>query len=344
MTDQLRWGILGTGNIAGKFAGGITDALGKSRSALAAVGSRTAAGADAFAKRYSVPRSHGCYDALLADDTVDAVYVSLPNPMHFAWTIKALEAGKHVLCEKPIAVTAAEAQAMFDVAQRQGLLLVEAFLYRSHPVTAVVLDTLRSGAIGQLTLIRTSFCYATNRIDGNIRFSADLAGGALLDVGCYCTSISCLCAGSPPRHTQCMMTMHERGVDICTVGCLTFADGVMAQFVCSMAAQADNSVYLSGTEGFITIPIPWKPPQQGAEYTLCTMARPLQDQGGARGPTQQTFTVDADLPIYALAAEDFAAAALDGRPPAVSPADSVDNMQILDQLRKQGTAAGQLKY
>src|SRR5690606_34004733 len=138
------------------------------------------------AERFKIPRHHASYDALLADPEVDAVYVSLPNSLHHAWTIRALEAGKHVLCEKPFAATAAEAEAMFASADRAGRLVVEAFMYRSHPLTKAVVRRVREGAVGRLKLIRASFCFRVRQPGGNIRFSRSLAGGALMDIGCYC--------------------------------------------------------------------------------------------------------------------------------------------------------------
>ncbi|MGH7213542.1 MAG: Gfo/Idh/MocA family protein, partial [Tepidisphaeraceae bacterium] len=166
MSTTLRWGILGTGNIARQFAAGVRTS---SRGALAAVGSRARESADAFARTYEIPSSHAGYDALLRDASVDAVYNSLPNSMHHEWTIRALRAGKHVLCEKPFATNLAQSQEMFDVARTAGKVLVEAFMYRSHPLTLAVKRAVDDGAIGRLQLIRTSFCYRTSRIAGNIR-------------------------------------------------------------------------------------------------------------------------------------------------------------------------------
>src|SRR5689334_10608538 len=155
MADTLRWGILGTGNIARQFARGQSPG---SRNVLSAVGSRGAQSAAQFAAAHGLQRSYGSYEALIADREIDAVYLSLPNSLHHEWTIRSLRAGKHVLCEKPLATRASEAEEMFDVAERQGRLLVEAFMYRSHPLTRAVRDVVRSGQIGELKLIRTSFC------------------------------------------------------------------------------------------------------------------------------------------------------------------------------------------
>ena len=163
----LRWGILGTGNIARQFAGSFPTAV---RGRLAAVGSRRAETARAFATTYAAGEAFGSYEELIVDKNVDAVYVSLPNSMHREWTIKALNAGKHVLCEKPVASNAAEAQEMFDVANRATRVLMEAFMYRSHPLIHAVMDAVKSGKIGRLRLIRTSFCFRVWNTKNNIRF------------------------------------------------------------------------------------------------------------------------------------------------------------------------------
>ena len=328
---MVRFGILSTGNIARQFAEGVAGA---ERCTIAAVGSRRRADADAFAERYGIERAYGSYAELLADDRIEAVYNALPNAMHHPWTMAALAAGKHVLCEKPLAVTADQARQMFDEARRRDRVLVEAFMYRAHPLTHKAIELLRGGAIGDLRLIRTSFCYCTNKIDGNVRFSTDLAGGALMDIGCYCTSLCLLAAGEPPTQVQAAAHLHPTGVDDLTVGTMSFACGVVASFTCGMRAQTDNTAYLCGTEGFIEIPIPWKPPTRDATLTLRTMAGPRMD-GKPGGPTEQTYTVDAPGPLYGMEADAFAATVLDGAEPFMSEADSLANAELLDQMRRQ---------
>src|SRR5271155_2406461 len=163
MSRRLRWGILGTGNIARQFAGG---AAASQRCEVAAVASRTGEAAQAFATANQIRAAYSDYESLLKDPQIEVVYNALPISLHHEWTLKALRAGKHVLCEKPIAMSAAEAEEMFDVARQSGKLLAEAFMYRSHPLTHAVLKTVRDGAIGELRLIRTSFCFRTTRIAG----------------------------------------------------------------------------------------------------------------------------------------------------------------------------------
>lgn len=327
---------MGTGNIAGQFAQGVAGAT---RSVISAVGSRTAEAADAFGETHGIANRHATYDALLADDTVDAIYLSLPNSMHHEWTIKSIEAGKHVLCEKPIASNAAETEAMFDTAAKHGKVLVEAFMYRSHPLTHAVVQHVRDSAIGKVKLIRTSFCYRTNQIQDNVRFSAELVGGALMDIGCYCISFARLIADAEPDLAQCTAVLHETGVDELAAGYLKFPDDVICNFVCGMRVQTDNTALINGEEGFIAVPIPWKPPVEGAEFHIDGMAPPRQDKAAPPKIGRQTIRVDAGAPLYGLEADEFAATVLDGAPPAVSKADTLGNMRVLDTLRAQAGLA-----
>ncbi len=279
-------------------------------------------------------RAFGNYEDVLADASVDAVYVSLPNSMHHEWTLKALRAGKHVLCEKPFSVTAAEAQEMFDVAQREGRVVMEAFMYRSHPLTHAVQAAVAAGAIGQLRMIRTSFCYRTTKIEGNVRFSTELAGGVLMDVGCYCVNFSRLFAGEEPSVIQAAGHRHETGVDDLVVGTLQFPSGIHASFTCGMSVQADNTAYLCGSDGYIEIPIPWKPPAKQAIFTIARSTPPrMDDPKQIVTPPRETRVVDVAGELYALEADDFAAAVLDGTPPRVSREDTLGNTRVLEEIR-----------
>ncbi len=329
MDDRLRFGIIGTGNIANQFAAGVADSA---RSGVVAVGSRSEASAAAFANKHSLPAAHPSYEALLADDKVEAVYISLPNSMHHAWTLKALAAGKHVLCEKPVSVTAAEAEEMYDAAEKAGLLLVEAFMYRSHPLTKAYLAAIAEGQIGTVKSIRTSFCYHARTVTGNVRFSAELAGGALMDIGCYCLSLSRLIAGVEPVGLHATGQLHETGVDVSAAGTLWFERGVTASFVCAMDQQANNAAMICGTDGWIEVPVPWKPPVRNAVWVRDGQTPPKQDGGGVK-PGRQEHRVDAGGPLYGLEADDFAAAVRDGASPTVSRSDTLGNMRALDALR-----------
>ncbi|HEX4125738.1 MAG TPA: Gfo/Idh/MocA family oxidoreductase [Tepidisphaeraceae bacterium] len=329
---MIRWGILGTGNIAGQFCGSFGTV---EHGSLVAVGSRSAESAKAFAERFSIPHALGDYQALVTHKDVDAIYNSLPNSMHHEWTIKALEAGKHVLCEKPLASDAAEAEEMFDAAHKAGRLLVEAFMYRSHPQTLAVMEQVRNGAIGVIRLLRSSFCYYTANTGGNIRFSKELAGGALMDIGCYCLDFSRLFGGAEPIRAAAVGQLYETGVDIAAAGSLEFPGGVLASFTCAMNTHADNTAYICGTEGFIEIPVPWKPPKD-ATFRIRRSAPPKMDGAAAAiKPPPPLMQVHVEKDLYALEADDFALAAQGKMPPRMSRADSLGNMRLLDTLRKQ---------
>ena len=345
MAARLRFGVLGTGNIAKQFAEGVA---GSRRSEVTAVGSRAAESAAAFGAKFGIAARHGSYDALLADPNVDAIYNSLPNSLHHAWTIKALRAGKHVLCEKPLAVTAAEAEAMFDEAERAGRVLVEAFMYRAHPMMREVVAQVRRGAIGRLKLIRASFCYNTTNLDANVRFRPDLAGGALMDIGCYCVDFAGLIADAEPTDVHVNAHLHAKGVDDYAAGTIAFANGVVANFACGMTVQGNNAVMICGDAGYIEVPVPWKPPVSGAKYIIKGQIPPKQDQPGSTAvkpaaptpsPTGEEHSVDAGMPLYGLEADAFAEAVLDGTTPWITRADSLRTARILDELRRQAGLA-----
>jgi D-xylose 1-dehydrogenase (NADP+, D-xylono-1,5-lactone-forming) len=317
---KLAWGILGTGNIASQFAEGVGGSTGGT---LAAVGSRTAESAARFAQAHGIPRAHASYEQLLADPAVQAVYVSLPNSMHHEWTLKALAAGKHVLCEKPFASTLAQARDMYAAAKKHNRLLAEAFMYRSHPLTWAVQKALADGTIGTLKLIRTSFVYASSKIAGNIRFDPALHGGALMDIGCYCLSYSRLFAHAEPTSMHIHGHLHDTGVDDYAAGSLAFPNGILATFSCGMTLHADNTATLHGTHGYLEIPIPWKPPATNAAFTVVTPAG------------RQTHTVDTGKPLYALEADEFANSVFDGTPLRIPESETLGNQHCLDQLRHQ---------
>lgn len=336
LMSKLRWGILGTGNIARQFATGVRASR---TGVLAAVGSRSPATAEAFARQFEVPVALGSYDALIQDRSYDALYVSLPNSMHYEWTIKALRAGKHVLCEKPISVTAAEAQEMFAVAQQTGRVLVEAFMYRAHPQTIAAVEAIRSGAIGTPRLVRTSFCYRTRKIEGNIRFDPTLAGGALMDIGCYCISFARLIAGAEPTQIEAIGLKCEQGVDISVMGQMRFPGDLLATFTCSMNTQADNAAQVCGDEGYLTIPVPWKPPAGKGQVLIERQIPPKQDGGAAQRPASERIAIDDARDVYAVEADAFADVIAHKQPPFVLPAESVGNMLVIERVRSRIGAA-----
>jgi xylose dehydrogenase (NAD/NADP) len=334
MIDQrkMAWGILGTGNIARQFCSGLTVCK---RGFAAAVGSRRERLAADFAKKFGIPKSYAGYEQVLADSQVNAVYISLPNSMHCEWTIRALQAGKHVLCEKPIASNEAEAERMFEAARLEAKVLVEAFMYRAHPQTQQVITKIQSSAVGKVKLIRTSFCYQTNRIAGNIRFDRLLSGGALMDIGCYCINFSQMVAGANAVDVSANAIMHENGVDEVVVAQMKFENGILASFTCGMTLHADNTAHICGTEGYIEIPRPWKPPVEGAKYWIKASAPVKPDVGKLDSAPGHEFIVSAGIDSYALEADDFASTVMDGKKPMVSESESLVTMRILDEMRRQ---------
>lgn len=334
MPESLRWGILGTGNIARQFAKGVAASM---RGVLSAVASRDGGKAGLFATEFQVPTSLGDYRQLLSRDDVDAVYVSLPNSMHHDWTIAALEAGKHVLCEKPFAVTSDQAHAMFAAADRAGRTVMEAFMYRCHPQTLAAHKAVQDGVIGKVMQVRASFCYRTNKIAGNVRFDPALAGGALMDVGCYCISLGHLFCGkaldgSATGH------VHESGVDDLCTGWLKYDGGAVTSFTCGTGTQANNTAYICGTDGYIEIPVPWKPPAPQGEFTVAHATPPKQDfaAGNVPAPSPRlTVNVPFEGDLYGIEADDFADAVLSGRPPRVTREETLEVCKWLERFRGQ---------
>ena len=254
--EPLRWGILGAARIA---RGALVPAITGSRNGtVVAVASRSAERASAFAAELGIRRAYGDYDALLADREVDAVYNALPNSEHSPLTLRALAAGKHVLCEKPFAMNAAEAEAMDAEAKARGLVLMEAFMYRFHPQIERARALVASGAIGQLRLVRGSFLFKFDR-PGDIRWNPDLGGGALYDVGCYCVNAARTFVGRDPVRVSGLATPASSGVDETFVGLLEFSDGVRSSFDCSFSLARHQRLDLIGTDGMLTVTTPFTP-------------------------------------------------------------------------------------
>jgi predicted dehydrogenase len=334
-TDRpnLAWGILGTGNIARQFSVGVNACR---RGRLASVASRDPAKAAAFAQTHNIPHHARSYEDLLADPSIDVIYVSLPNNLHHDWTIKALRAGKHVLCEKPFATSLARAQEMFEAARRAGKVLIEAFMYRAHPLTQAVIEAVNSGVIGNVRLIRTSFCFKVSKWQGNIRFDPGLDGGVLMDVGVYCTNFARLFAKSEPDRVHVFHRRHGSGVDDIIAGMLGFPNGVLASFSCGMTVHADNTASICGDEGYLEIPVPWKPPSKGATFTIARSTPPKMEGAGVKVPPPREIRTIGDVgELYALEADAFADTVLDGAPPFVTAEDTLGNQKVLDELRRQ---------
>ena len=241
---RVRWGVLSTANIATEKV--IPGFRRSPRSEVLGIASREDGRAREVAARLGIPRAYGSYEAMLADPDIDAVYNPLPNHLHAEWTIAAARAGKHVLCEKPLALTADEAQGMVDACRAAGVLLMEAFMYRQHPSWLAVRDLVRSGRIGRLQAVDSWFSYF-NDDTANIRNIREAGGGALYDIGCYCVNLSRMLFDAEPVGVQAAITRDpDLGVDVLTSGILSFPTGV-ATFTCSTRTETDQRVHVYGT-------------------------------------------------------------------------------------------------
>ncbi len=249
----MRLGLLSTANINKAILGGAkhADAV-----EIVAVASRDGAKAQAYASEHGIGRSHGSYEALLDDDGVDAVYISLPNGMHHEWTLKAVEAGKHVLVEKPYSRRPEEAEQAWDAAADAGLVVMEAFMYRHHPQAALAQSLVEQGRIGRLRHIRTTFSFQLLDFE-NVRMLADLDGGALMDVGCYCISGARLLGGEPER-VYGEQVLGPTGVDVDFYGTLRFPNDVIAQFDASFSLPERQRLEAVGDEGTLVVEAPWR--------------------------------------------------------------------------------------
>jgi D-xylose 1-dehydrogenase (NADP+, D-xylono-1,5-lactone-forming) len=250
--DKVRFGILSTAHINRLV---IPGAHASDTIELVAVASRAASQAEAYARKWNIERAYGSYDALLEDPDVDAVYISLPNTMHVEWSIRAVEAGKHVLCEKPFSRHPEDVEQAFDAAERAGRLLSEALMYRHNPQTRRLTELVDEGAIGELRLVRTAFSYTLHDAD-NIRLRTDVEGGSLMDVGCYCVSGSRLLAGEPDEVLGRAYT-GASGTDWVFAGSMRFPGDVLAHFDCGTCLPDRDELEAIGTEGSLFLDDPW---------------------------------------------------------------------------------------
>jgi D-xylose 1-dehydrogenase (NADP+, D-xylono-1,5-lactone-forming) len=312
---SLRLGLLSTAHInrmvvAGARASELVDVV--------AVASRDRGRAEAYAQEHGIERAHGSYEELLGDPDVDAVYVSLPNAFHVEWSIRALEAGKHVLCEKPLSHSPAEVERAFAAAERAGRVLVEAFMYRHHPQTAQIAGLVAEGAIGRVRLIRSSFTFPLADVE-NIRLRPELEGGALMDVGCYCVNGSRLLAGEPER-VRGEAVVGETGVDIGFYGTMRHASGVVAQFDASFELPHRQRLEVFGDAGSLLVEAPWRVDWGG---------RVLLRRGDA---SEEVAVEEADA--YRLELDDLAQAAAGARKPLLGREDTIGQARAIGALHR----------
>ena len=321
--NKLRIGVLSTADIAiKKVIPGMRRAV---RVEVVAIASRDGDQARAVADRLGIPRAHGSYAALLADPDVDAIYIPLPNHLHADWTIAAAGAGKHVLCEKPLALTAADAERMGAACDAAGVRLMEAFMYRLHPSWVAVRELVASGRIGRLSAVQSWFSYF-NDDPANIRNISDFGGGALYDIGCYNVNLSRLLFGGEPTRIMASIERDQAtGVDIMTSAILTFADGT-ATFTCGTRIETDQRVDIYGTGGRISIGIPFNiPPDRPTKIFVTAGGDPPV------APATEVIEIAAADP-YGVEADAFAAAVLDGTPLPFDAADSAANLRVIEGI------------
>jgi D-xylose 1-dehydrogenase (NADP+, D-xylono-1,5-lactone-forming) len=260
---SLRWGFLSTARINRLVLEGARES---DRAEVIAVASRDAARAEAYARDHQIERAYPSYDALLEDSDVEAVYIPLPNSMHVEWTLRALEAGKHVLCEKPFSRHAEEVERAFDVADSGGLVLSEGFMWRHNPQAAKISELVADGAIGRLRVVRVAMSFQLAAVHGehDARFRPELDGGALMDVGCYCVSAIRLVAGEPER-AQGEQVVGESGVDVVFAGTLACGDGVVGHFDCGFVLPRRGELEVIGEAGVLHVPDPFHVAAPGIE-------------------------------------------------------------------------------
>ena len=325
MSAALRWGILSTANI-GRAA--VIPAIHKSASGeVVAVASREYDRALKFAEANAIPNVLGSYEALLEEEGIDAVYIPLPNSMHAEWTIRFAEAGKHVLCEKPLGVTAAECNAMAAAADAAGVVCMEAFMYRFHPRIDRVLNLIDDGAIGELRSMYSAFTFKLTNAD-NIRWLPEMGGGSLMDVGCYCVNVSRTIARKEPVEVQAVATWTGLGLDEQMAGMLRFEDGVTAQFDCSLSMERREYFQAAGTDGHLEITNAFLPGTR--DVTV--------EEFHGRG--EATSHPVAGTDEYQMMVEHFAGCVVKGTAPCYSLAEAAANMRVIEALYRSAREGG----
>ncbi len=312
--ERLRWGLLGTARIGRAV---IPPIRLSERSELRAVASRDLVKAEKYAGAWRIPQAYGSYEELLADEHIDAIYNPLPNHLHAEWSIRAAEAGKHVLCEKPLALSAAEVDRMAEAARKNKVVIAEAFMYKHHPQTLKVQEWVEQGTLGDLLLIKGAFTFDLTRPD-DVRLVPEWGGGSIWDVGCYPISYSRLIAQAEPVEVFGWQVIGVTGVDVVFGGQLRFASGLLAQFDCGFRAPYRASMEIVGTKGAIELDGPFKP--GGGEWIKIKRGDSLEMM---RSPEYE---------LYLGEIEDMERAVLDSQPPRVSLENSRANVATIAAL------------
>jgi xylose dehydrogenase (NAD/NADP) len=312
---RLRWGVLSTARINRRLIPAIRAA---ERADLVAVASRSQSSADAYAADWEIPRAHGSYDALLADENVDVVYISLPNSLHAEWAVKAAEAGKHVLCEKPLALTVSECDHVIVAAESAGVVAMEALMYLHHPLLQEARTLVQDGVVGRVELVRGSFSFTLDR-PADVRWKPELGGGSLWDLGIYPVSFIRWIAGEPESVFG-WQALSESGVDVTFAGLLRLAGGALGSFDCSFRQQFRAQVEVVGTEGALVVERP---------FLVAGLSRIVLQRGFDE---EEVRVVEADA--YRCEVEALTAAALDGVPLPVPLAFSRADVATLVALQE----------
>jgi predicted dehydrogenase len=328
---ELRWGLLAAGTIAAEFAAGVDESK---HGVPAAVAARSADRAREFATRFEIPKAYGGYEDLLADPEIDAVYVSTPHPMHKEWAIAAAEAGKHVLCEKPLTVTAADAEEVIAAARKQDVFLMEAFMYRLHPQTRRLAELISSGAIGEVRAVDVTFSYDSGADDVARLGDLALGGGGILDVGCYCTSLSRLVAQAAlgvdvvePLEVTGMARLSASGVDEYATGLLRLPGDILARLSCGFRLAQEDSIRVYGSQGQLHVPRPAWIHALRKPVTSQIILTPLD---GA----PEVIEIEASQGLFAREADHVAAHIADRQAPELTWAETLANMRTLDRWRE----------
>jgi D-xylose 1-dehydrogenase (NADP+, D-xylono-1,5-lactone-forming) len=308
---KLRWGLLSTARINRAV---IPPIRGSVRSELKAVASRDVVRAKEYAKEWHIPHAYGSYEELLADENIDVIYNPLPNHLHAEWSIRAAEAGKHVLCEKPLALTLTEVDRMMAAAKQHNVIITEAFMYKHHPQTLKVLDLIKQDAIGDLLLVKGAFTFNLDRPD-DVRWVPEWGGGSIWDVGCYPISFSRLAANADPVEVFGWQVTGSTGIDVAFSGQLRFASGLLAQFDCGFRAPFHTAIEIVGTKGAIELKSPFKP--AGGEWIKIKRGDSVDK---LRSPEYE---------LYRGEIEDMEHAVLNGDAPRISLENSRGNVATI---------------
>jgi len=319
LTDRkLKWGVLGCAKIAVNSV--IPGILQSNFNEVVGIASRNLDKAQETAAKFQIPKTYDSYESILQDPEIEAIYIPLPNHLHYEWTIKAIQAGKHVLCEKPLALNEEQAARMVQAAQDAGVVLAEAFMYRYHPRYAQIKEIIASGEIGTVRGIRSAFTFNNAKDTENVRYKKEWGGGSLYDVGCYPITAARLLLDKEPEAVtvQAQFSSEHDDVDMMASGLIEFEGNVSLQFDCGMWSAFRNPLEVLGSEGFIEVPSAFVTPTEESSHFYVTTSK-------GRNKIEVPF-----LNQYSLQADAFAQAVLAGKPLPYGGKDAVHNMKIID--------------